>query len=410
MKLVWSGASRQFLASYKNGVSSPLARIPFRSPRVVLTKAPYPLSVYDFTIFGSGAVAWIQSDPKNLWTLRYAAEGVHRPSTLLRLTRVPSGVKLGRAEIVKWRNDRGQEQEGTVLLPPGFARGVRYPLIVDAYPLIGGSNWTSPMLGNYAWAAAGYAVFRPSPPAPIVWDNPWTTRASSAVAKGPKGWAVTVDDVMSGVDQLVAEGIVDPDRMCLYGWSNGGGVVDYLVTRIHRFRCAVSVEPALPDLVRPFLLSPQEQVSWLDDGKQLDQGLADYIALSAVFHLSSVQTPMLLADGDKDGDFLLNSIEVYDQLRQMGKEVTLVRYPNQGHGFSGSALSNFWDREMAFFARHLGPRRCEGGAVALSARERHAVRCFTRQPRPNPHFGSNTRRQRTPLLRANRLMTGKIRF
>jgi dipeptidyl aminopeptidase/acylaminoacyl peptidase len=369
-RLVWSPAAKEFLAAYRDGVSSPLARIPLHSPMVVLTRAPYPVGVYDFTTFNRGAVAWVQADPQDLWTVRYLGRGAHEPIVLLHLSRVPRAGDLGRAEVVSWQNRSGEELEGTILLPPHFSRAVRYPLIVDAYPLIGGSSWTSPMLGNYGWAAAGYVVFRPSPPAPTVWFDSWTTEASSTIAKGPKGWAVTVDDVMSGVDHLVAEGLVDPNRMCLYGWSNGGGVVDYLVTRVHRFRCAVSVEPAFADVVRLFLLSPEDMVSWLNGGKQLDTGLAGYIALSSVFHLSSVKTPMLLADGDEDGDFLLNSIEVYDQLRQLGKPVTLVRYPDQGHGFSGNAMSDFWGREMAFFARYLRPSQGLGGTTASSAGER----------------------------------------
>ncbi len=228
------------------------------------------------------------------------------------------------------------------------------------------------MLGNFGWAGMGYAVFRPSPRAPHVWVNPWKRGASSAVAESPNRWDIMVDDVMSGVDHLIGDGIVDPNRMCLYGFSNGGGVVDYLVTRIHRFRCAVSVAPALSDWVRPFLLKSTDELSWLDHGKSFEAGLSDYIALSAVFHLSSVQTPMLLADGDEDGECLLDAVEMYNRLRQLGKQVTLVRYPNQGHGFSGSAMSDSWPREMAFFARYLRPHESVSQTrVSIPGRMRH---------------------------------------
>ena len=63
---------------------------------------------------------------------------------------------------------------------------------------------------------------------------------------------------------------------------------------------------------------------------------------------------MLLADGDNDGDFLLDTIEVYNGLKQAGVDVTLLRYPGQGHGFTGTALEDFWERELAFFDRYLG--------------------------------------------------------
>jgi dipeptidyl aminopeptidase/acylaminoacyl peptidase len=72
-----------------------------------------------------------------------------------------------------------------------------------------------------------------------------------------------------------------------------------------------------------------------------------------VFHLDRVKTPMLLADGDNDGDFLLDTIEMDNGLRSAGTEVTLLRYPQQGHGFSGPALADFWTREMAFFKRYF---------------------------------------------------------
>ncbi len=64
---------------------------------------------------------------------------------------------------------------------------------------------------------------------------------------------------------------------------------------------------------------------------------------------------MLLADGDNDGDFLFDTIEMYNGLRSAGVEVTLLRYPDQGHGFSGSAMADFWNREMAFFKGYLQP-------------------------------------------------------
>src|SRR3546814_4913983 len=52
-----------------------------------------------------------------------------------------------------------------------------------------------------------------------------------------------VDGVMSGVDELIRRGLVDADRMCVYGHSNGGAVVDYLITQTDRFQCAVVVSP-----------------------------------------------------------------------------------------------------------------------------------------------------------------------
>jgi dipeptidyl aminopeptidase/acylaminoacyl peptidase len=82
-----------------------------------------------------------------------------------------------------------------------------------------------------------------------------------------------------------------------------------------------------------------------------------YVKLSAVFHVDHVKTPMLIADGDEDGQFLLGSIEMYNALRFAGKPVTFLRYPNEGHVFTGAGLRDLWNREMAFFARYLHPEK-----------------------------------------------------
>jgi dipeptidyl aminopeptidase/acylaminoacyl peptidase len=212
------------------------------------------------------------------------------------------------------------------------------------------------MSGNQAWAAEGYAVFLPTSRAPHFQVGDIKSEKFTRAAKGPDGWNVTLDDVMSGVDELIRGGTVDAGRMALYGFSNGGGTVNYLVTRTNRFKCAVSVAGAMSDWVRQSLMSSDSHVTEFEGGTSLWDDPYGYIKLSAVFHLHKVRTPMLLADGDVDGDFLLDTIEMYSGLRQLGREVTLVRYPDQSHGFTGLALEDFWRREMEFFARYLQPK------------------------------------------------------
>src|SRR5260370_3062026 len=143
--------------------------------------------------------------------------------------------------------------EGVLIKPVGYQERRRYPLIVDSYPkqLNGFKAW--PMQPGQAWASRGYAVFYPDGDGPHVWDNPWKTIITNTRAKGPKGVDVAVDDVVSGVDELIRRGLVDSDRMCLYGFSNGGAVVNQVVTKTNRFKCAVSVAAALSaDWSMPF--------------------------------------------------------------------------------------------------------------------------------------------------------------
>lgn len=370
-RFAWEPDGRTILATYRDGVSTPLVRVAVdsgrREPIAEARHELLPLSVGEIAVSRSGGVAWVQSDPEHPGTIRYSRGPGARQRILVDLYPQMRKWNLGRVEIVRWKNQRGDDMEGTILKPPGFRPGRAYPLIVDAYPLSSGTNWHNPMFGNQAWASMGYLVFRPSPRAPNAWMNPWKSTASSLAGKGLQGWDVTVDDVLSGVNSLIDQGFADPDRMCLYGFSNGGGVVNYLVTRTDRFKCAISVAGALSDWVRPSLLNTDSS-AWLAAwaGVSLWDDPTSYINLSAVFGLRKVATPMLLADGDEDGDFLLNTIEMYNGLRHLGIEVTMLRYPNQAHGFTGPALEDFWRREMTFFGRYLEPTPKESETSALT--------------------------------------------
>jgi dipeptidyl aminopeptidase/acylaminoacyl peptidase len=174
--------------------------------------------------------------------------------------------------------------------------------------------------------------------------------------KGPQGWDVAVDDIMSGVDEVIRKGYADPERMGLMGFSNGGGIVDYLVTATDRFKAAVSVAPVIPDWLTLFYTyTMSDAPAFAGTNKTPWDDLDGYVKLSAVYHLPNVKTPMLLAVGDEDRHFLLGILEMYNGLRWLGKDVTLLRYPGQGHGFSGASMKDFWQRETAFFDKYLKP-------------------------------------------------------
>lgn len=343
-----------FLLSYSDkGVK--LGRLQPDGTLTSISSGASSMSAGPWTQANSGTVVWIEG---------YAGPGIriaqadHTGSRRITLPVQQAALKLGKIKAITYHTARGDVLQGKLLYPPDYQAGKRYPLIVDAYPLASGSDlWMHPMYGNQAWAAAGYMVFRPNEArAPHVWVNCSGKQDFCNASRGPGAWDVMVDDVMSGVDALIRRGLVDPQRMCLYGHSNGGGVVDYLVTRTDRFKCAVAVAPVWPNWIGPPLLATgtwRTMQDWTGINPLQDPGA--YVKLSAVFHVDNVNTPMLIADGDEDGQFLLGSIEMYNALRFAGKQVTFLRYPNEGHVFVGPGLRDLWNREMAFFARYLHP-------------------------------------------------------
>lgn len=356
VEFVWSPDSRALVVGFADGLSVlSIARVDVLHSGLIVHLDKGPASRSAITISRLGTLAWRQSDGSSSQGIRILPNGGKSSSRLLDFNPQVAEWQLGTQDILRWRNHRKDWLEGVVIKPVGFEPGKRYPLIVDAYPVHVNGFMGSPMGGNQAWASAGYVVFLPISRAPHFQVGDIKSESYTRAAKGPNGWDVTLDDVMSGVDELIRMGIVDPDRMGLYGFSNGGGTVNYLVTRTNRFKCAVSVAGAMSDWVRQSLMSTDSRITEFEGGTSLWEDPAAYIKLSAVFHLNKVTTPMLLADGDEDGEFLLDTLEMYSSLRQLGREVILVRYPDQSHGFTGASLEDFWTRETAFFEEFIKP-------------------------------------------------------
>jgi len=350
----WAFDNSSIFVGYVDGVSWSIARIDLVTGHVEPVTEKQSAFRSSLTVSPTGTLAWMEDNPATPSEMKVLAAGGRAPSVLSDLNPQVRFLETGAQEVVRWRNRRGDEMEGVLIMPTGYQRGHRYPLIVDTYPGLPNTFKGYAMLGNQAWASNGYIVFWPNARAPHVWENPFKSPEYDQAGQGPRGWDVTVDDVMSGIDELVRRQMVDPDRMCLYGFSNGAGIVNYLVTRTDRFKCAVSVSGISDWMSIPLLTGdPDKFVERLEGNGNPWENPNSYVQISAVFHLNAVVTPMLLAAGDEEDGFLLSTIEMYSGLRRFGKEVTLLRYPNQGHGFTGTALADFWRREMAFFNAHL---------------------------------------------------------
>jgi dipeptidyl aminopeptidase/acylaminoacyl peptidase len=351
----WLPDSKSLAMIDWDGTNWPVVRVSVADGSVEnLTGSTAAMRQY-LSVARDGAFVWGHNDGSSYGVILSQSRGGVAASVLVAMNPQIRTWELGAQEVVRWRNSRGDELEGILIKPVGFKAGQKYPLIVDGYPAQPNGFKSSLMMGNQIWASKGYAVFWPNARAPHMWMNAYRDQAFSQAGKGPEGWDVTVDDVLSGVDELVRRGIVDSDRMGLQGFSNGGGVVNYLITRTNRFKCAVSVAGVYPDWLLPTFLHTDATIPTFEGGTSPWDDPAAYVKLSAVFHLRAVTTPMLLADGDNDGDFLLGTIELYNSLRALGKDVIFLRYPGMGHGFSGPALQDFWERENAFLDQYLKP-------------------------------------------------------
>ncbi len=277
-----------------------------------------------------------------------------------------SELRFAQQKRLTWTNKAGDQVDGVLIFPANYRPNQRYPVIVDVYPrqvrdelylAYGGMGQLE--------AAAGYLVFLPQLRAPNVIRAYKGDENYNERARGAKGIPLLVDDFSSGVEYLVRQGWADPDRIGIFGHSNGGYVANYLITETKIPKCAV-VGSGRSNLIFDWYFYPD--VRWWVDQIRASTGdiydkdaFEEFVQMSPVLRMNKVQIPVLMFVGDEDLSWLPEMLMEFNALRQLGKDVTMVRYANEGHVFTAPEdIRDFRARVDAFFDQHLRPGQSTG--------------------------------------------------
>jgi dipeptidyl aminopeptidase/acylaminoacyl peptidase len=176
-----------------------------------------------------------------------------------------------------------------------------------------------------------------------------------------KQWGKTMqDDVSDGVKHLVAEGIADPKRVCIYGGSYGGyATLAGLAFSPELYACGVDYVgvsnlftflKTIPPYWKPYLDMLHEMVGHPEKDKALLE------ATSPVMHADKMRAPLLVAQGAKDPRVNIDeSNQIVAALKKKGVDVPYLVKENEGHGFSNEENRfEFYEAMEKFLARHLG--------------------------------------------------------
>lgn len=238
-----------------------------------------------------------------------------------------SRLRLSVPENIHYRSFDGQEIEGWVMKPVDFTPGQKYPLVVRVH---GGPNAQFSTSFSHEFqllAAEGYVV---------LYVNP---RGSSGYGE-PFGRAIWADwgnkdlkDILAGVDYVLKQGYVDPQKIGIYGWSYGGILTNYAITRTNRFQAAVS---GASDSDYFSCYGYDDLHLWWEEELGLPwQNFALYRKLSPIKDVAKVKTPTLFLSGQFDYRCPLpQSEQMYLSLKRLGVNTELVIYPGESHSLS----------------------------------------------------------------------------
>ena len=175
-----------------------------------------------------------------------------------------------------------------------------------------------------------------------------------------KDWGFGVmDDLMAGVDEVTDMGVAHPDSLLLMGWSYGGYMTSFAVTRTDRFKAA-SMGAGLPNLVSMVTTTDiGEYIVAHMDGEEFWEDYDAYERHSAMYRIANVTTPTQVIHGENDLRVpFTQGQEFYRALGRLGVPTEMIVLPRTPHGPQEPKLQMEVSKViMKWFDRHLRPDR-----------------------------------------------------
>lgn len=261
-------------------------------------------------------------------------------------------IEFGKTEDWNFIKDNGKTIIGRVYYPPNFDASKKYPMIVNYYA--GTSPVERSFGGRYPlnlYAAMGYVVYLLQPSGAIGFGQEFS-------AEHQNNWGITTaDEIIEGTKKFTAaHPFVNANKIGCIGASYGGFMTMLLQTRTDIFAAAIS-HAGISDITSYWgegywgysysVNASGKSFPWNNRKLYIDQ--------SPLFNADKVTTPLLLIHGSADTNVPLGeSIQMYQALKLLGKEVDFVQVKNQDHHIKNYTKRILWNNTIfSYFAKHL---------------------------------------------------------
>jgi dipeptidyl aminopeptidase/acylaminoacyl peptidase len=348
--ITWN--ARGIFFSGRQRTATHLYRVdPERGTTTRAVAAPINISAPSFSADGA-RFAFVSQDARSLNEIHVTSLDTFEPVQLTTMSEQIAQWPIGTAEVVRWKSQDGAEIEGVLHKPRDFDPARKYPLLVVIHGGPTGIDVPQPLPGSVypiaQWVAKGALVLRPNYRGSAGYGEAFRSLNVRNLGVGDM-W-----DVMSGVDHLIKQGMVDSTRMGSMGWSQGGYISAFLTTNTTRFK-AISVGAGISNWVtyyvstdiHPFTRQYLQNDPWRD--------AAIYARTSPMTNIRKARTPTLIQHGEFDRRVpIQNAYELYQGLQDVGVPARLVVYKGFGHGITKpkeqlAAQQHNWD----WFARYV---------------------------------------------------------
>lgn len=289
----------------------------------------YTASQFSFTS-DFKRVAFLGANANGYPEVATSAMKPFQPKPLTTMSDQLKEFRLATREVIEWKSTDGTPIEGVLIKPAGFDRSKKYPLLVVIHGGPTGVDTPVVRADRYypieMFAAKGALILRPNYRGSAGYGEKFRSLNVRNLGVGDY-W-----DVISGVDHLVAQGIVDRDRVGAMGWSQGGYISAFITCNSDRFK-AVSVGAGISDWmtyyvntdIHPFTRQYLKATPW--DDPEI------YRVTSPISYVKNAKTPTLIQHGELDRRVPIpNAYQLRQALEDRGVPVKMVVYKGFGHG------------------------------------------------------------------------------
>ena len=352
----WTSDNKQVLVSESYHTGSILCSLPADGTALKKLEVNTSGVSSGFAMNRKGDLAYFRQSPEVPADI-YLANSSAMPGK--KLTDLHADYMTGRTatktEVISWKSKDGKYTiEGLLTWPQNYQPGRKYPMILNVHggpagvyaQSFTGAGSPYPI---QAFAEEGFFVLRANPRGSSGYGTEFR-RANY------RDWGNNdYDDLMAGVDKVIADGLAHPDSLVETGWSYGGYMTSMIITKTDRFKAVMAGAPVTNLMsfngtadIPSFLPSYFGGEFWDDQ-----QAYEDH---SAMFNIKNAKTPTLIIHGLADDRVPIEQgYQLHRALQRLGVPTKMVAYPRQPHGFQEPKfIQDVGERVVEWFNHYLG--------------------------------------------------------
>lgn len=297
--------------------------------------------------------------------------GLYKLEQITHLQSPRAGSSPGKMEVINWKSQDGTAVDGLLITPNDYDSSKRYPLLVTVHGGPAGCWFKRYMGGCYEFMekfepiscygnllSMGFVILQPNPRGSTGYGRPFRLANFADFGGGD------YQDIMAGVDYLIQQGIADPDRLAIAGWSFGGYMAAWAVSQTDRFKAAV-VGDGNTDFISFCGTSdiPDYYVEYL--GKAFWDDSSLYVQRAPISFVKNITTPLLILHGQDDVRVPLSqAYELYYALAKQNRPVKMLISPKTGHAPTDPDILHNNIKEINNWLKQaLEPEKAKGGSI-----------------------------------------------